>query len=115
MVSTRTSCSDRAETVGTSRAKVRVAAPLLMIDILRQLYSAARLSRARAFWSNDWNGESFMAIGLRDTVLGEDVMEDLRSVIRGCPPPMKIPEAGHFVQEYGEPIARAALEQFKLG
>jgi pimeloyl-ACP methyl ester carboxylesterase len=73
------------------------------------------MSRARAFWSNDWNGESFMAIGLRDTVLGEDVMEDLRSVIRGCPPPMKIPEAGHFVQEYGEPIARAALEQFKLG
>ncbi len=72
-------------------------------------------SRARSFLSNDWAGESFMAIGLRDSVLGEDVMEDLRGVIRGCPDPMKIPEAGHFVQEYGEPIARAALEHFKIG
>jgi pimeloyl-ACP methyl ester carboxylesterase len=73
------------------------------------------MSRARAFWSNDWKGESFMAIGMRDGVLGEDVMEELRTVIRGCPPPMKVAEAGHFVQEYGEPIARAAIEQFGIG
>jgi pimeloyl-ACP methyl ester carboxylesterase len=71
--------------------------------------------RARKFWSNDWSGESFMAIGLRDAVLGEPVMDELRSVIRGCPEPMKVAEAGHFVQEYGEPIARAALEHFGIG
>ena len=73
------------------------------------------MSRARTFWSNDWSGESFMAIGMRDGVLGEAVMEELRGVIRGCPEPLKLDDAGHFVQEYGEPVARAALAHFKLG
>ncbi len=70
--------------------------------------------RARRFWSEDWSGESFMAIGERDAVLGTPVMQELRSFIRGCPEPMLVPEAGHFVQEYGEPIARRALEHFGL-
>lgn len=70
--------------------------------------------RARKFFSEDWAGESFMAVGLRDAVLGADVMKELRGVIRGCPEPMEVPEAGHFVQEYGEPIARAALAHFGL-
>jgi len=71
--------------------------------------------RARKFWANDWTGDSFMAVGMRDGVLGEPVMAELRSQIRGCPEPMKVAEAGHFVQEYGEPIARKALEHFGLG
>jgi pimeloyl-ACP methyl ester carboxylesterase len=71
--------------------------------------------RARKFWSNDWTGESFMAVGMRDGVLGEPVMQELRGIIRGCPEPMKIEEAGHFVQEYGEPVARRALAQFGIG
>jgi pimeloyl-ACP methyl ester carboxylesterase len=66
--------------------------------------------RARAFFANEWRGESFMAIGLRDPVLGKPVMEELRGVIRGCPPALELPEAGHFVQEWGEPVARAALQ-----
>jgi len=71
--------------------------------------------RARKFWSNDWDGDSFMAVGLRDGVLGGPVMRELRDTIRGCPEPMEIPEAGHFVQEYGEPIARRALAHFGIG
>ncbi len=70
--------------------------------------------RARAFWSTEWTGESFMAIGMRDGVLGKDVMEDLRGMIKGCPEAMDVAEAGHFVQEYGGPIARAALTHFGL-
>ncbi len=70
--------------------------------------------RARKFLANDWQGESFMAVGLRDPVLGKPVMEELRSTIRGCPPPLEIPEAGHFVQEWGEPVARQALATFGL-
>ena len=70
--------------------------------------------RAREFWSNTWEGESFMAIGLRDAVLGEDAMAFLRGLIRNCPEPMKIPEAGHFVQEYGEDIAKRALAHFGI-
>lgn len=68
--------------------------------------------RARRFWSEEFDGPSFMAVGLRDAVLGEDVMRELRKHIRGCPEPMLVPDAGHFVQEYGEPIARAALKHF---
>jgi haloalkane dehalogenase len=68
--------------------------------------------RARDFWTNDWRGESFMAIGLRDPVLGKRVMEELRATIRGCPPALELPEAGHFVQEWGEPVAKAALAAF---
>lgn len=64
---------------------------------------------ARAFWAQEWKGPSFMAVGAADSVLGPPVMEALRRTIRGCPEPMMIAEAGHFVQEWGEPIARAAL------
>jgi pimeloyl-ACP methyl ester carboxylesterase len=69
--------------------------------------------RARSFWANDWRGESFMAIGLRDPVLGKPVMEELRRTIRGCPPALELPEAGHFVQEWGEKVAHAALGAWK--
>ncbi len=69
--------------------------------------------RARAFWSSEFDGPSFMAVGLRDVVLGEPVMRELQKSIRGCPEPMLLPEAGHFVQEWGEPVARAALAHFE--
>jgi pimeloyl-ACP methyl ester carboxylesterase len=73
------------------------------------------MKRARAFYQESWTGESFMAIGMRDGVLGPPVMKALREQIRGCPEPMEVAEAGHFVQEFGEPIARAALEHFGIG
>ena len=73
------------------------------------------MKRARSFYRDTWAGESFMAIGMRDGVLGPDVMNELRSMIRGCPEAMEVPEAGHFVQEYGDPIARAALAHFGIG
>lgn len=70
--------------------------------------------RARAFWSRDWTGESFMAIGMQDPVLGPASMRFLRSFIRNCPEPMEVAEAGHFVQEWGAPIAAAALQRFGI-
>jgi pimeloyl-ACP methyl ester carboxylesterase len=67
-------------------------------------------SRAAAnFWSQDWNGPSFMACGAADPVFPPAHMEALRSQIRGCPPAMIIAEAGHFVQEWGGPVAERAL------
>ncbi len=75
----------------------------------------AALSRdAQTFWRERWVGESFMAIGMLDPVLGPPVMQSLSRTIRGCPPPLELPEAGHFVQEWGAPIARAALAHFRL-
>lgn len=67
---------------------------------------------AAAWWSNSWTGQSFMAVGDADPVLGPPQMAVLRSLIRGCPEPMMIAGGGHFVQEWGEPIARAALAAF---
>jgi haloalkane dehalogenase len=73
---------------------------------------AALSRRARAWWTNEWRGKSFMAIGAADPVLGEPAMLRLLEIIRGCPPPMVLKEAGHFVQEWGEEVARAALTAF---
>jgi pimeloyl-ACP methyl ester carboxylesterase len=70
---------------------------------------AALSRRARDFWRDTWSGRSFMAIGMKDPVLGPPVMMGLHKIIRGCPPPMQVADGGHFVQEWGEPIARAAL------
>jgi pimeloyl-ACP methyl ester carboxylesterase len=75
---------------------------------------AALSRRARQWWSNDWGGESFMAVGMKDPVLGPPVMARLRQSIRNCPPPLEVAEAGHFVQEWGESIAAAALKAFRL-
>ncbi|MBT8472621.1 MAG: alpha/beta fold hydrolase [Marinicaulis sp.] len=69
---------------------------------------------ARQFWMNDWNGESFMAVGMQDPVLGPKVMKMMRMLIKGCPEPMELEDAGHFVQEWGEPVAKAALEKFGI-
>lgn len=67
---------------------------------------------AQAFWSRDFKGKAFMAIGEADMVLGPPVMEDLRRFLPTCPEPLRIPEAGHFVQEWGGPVAEAALTSF---
>ncbi|MFI4998515.1 MAG: haloalkane dehalogenase [Reyranellales bacterium] len=70
----------------------------------------AALSRqARDFWRERWTGKSLMAIGMKDPVLGPPEMRALHGLIRNCPPPIEIAEGGHFLQEWGEPIARAAV------
>jgi tRNA(adenine34) deaminase len=73
---------------------------------------AAVSRQARAFWSDAWAGRTMMAIGAQDPVLGLPVMQALRAGIRGCPEPMVLEAAGHFVQERGEPVARAAVGYF---
>lgn len=75
---------------------------------------AAVSREAAAFWRERWQGQSFMAIGMADPVLGEAAMLPLQRLIRGCPEPMRIAEAGHFVQEWGGPVAYAALRHFGL-
>jgi tRNA(adenine34) deaminase len=55
-----------------------------------------------------------MAIGQQDPVLGEPVMRQLAALIRGCPEPLLLPEAGHFVPEHGAGLAREACARFGL-
>lgn len=64
------------------------------------------------FWTEEWSGPTFMAVGAKDPVLGPPVMAMLAQVIRGCPEPMVIEDAGHFVQEAGDRIAPAVLAAF---
>jgi pimeloyl-ACP methyl ester carboxylesterase len=68
--------------------------------------------RAAEFFRTRWTGPTFMAIGMRDPVLGPPVMQALAQTIRGCPPPLELPRAGHFVQEHGQEVAEAALAAF---
>ena len=67
---------------------------------------------ALRYLSTQWHGESFMAIGMQDPVLGPDIMYALHSKIKNCPPPLEIPDGGHFVQEWGHEIATAALRHW---
>ena len=75
---------------------------------------AALSCEAMDFWRERWTGESFMAIGMQDPVLGPPVMQSLARTIRGCPPPLEVREGGHFLQEWGAPVAQAALHHFRL-
>ena len=74
---------------------------------------AAISRRARDWWKNAWKGESFMAIGAKDPVLGPPVMNELRKIIRNCPEPYVHSEGGHFLQEWGDVVAREALQRWK--
>ncbi len=93
------------------RASTRAFPP--MVPEFEQSDGAKESRRAREFWRNEWRGVSLMAIGQRDPVLGEPTMRALNGEISGSLEPMILPEAGHFVQEHGEPIAHRAVEVFK--
>jgi haloalkane dehalogenase len=70
----------------------------------------AEAEAAVRYWREEWSGKSFMAIGAKAPDM--DDMQTLRSQIRGCPKPLIVTEADHFVPEWGEPVARAALRSF---
>jgi haloalkane dehalogenase/tRNA(adenine34) deaminase len=73
---------------------------------------AALSRRARDWWGSAWDGQAFMAVGMTDPVLGPPAMRMLRGQIRGCPPPLELETAGHFVQEAGAVIVEAAMRHF---
>lgn len=94
----------------TFKAGVRRFPELVMTD--PDMEGVETSKRAAAWWQNKWNGASFMAVGVQDPVLGPNQMETLRATIKNCPEPMMIEDGGHFVQEWGEPIARTALTRW---
>ncbi|HEX7889245.1 MAG TPA: tRNA adenosine(34) deaminase TadA [Ramlibacter sp.] len=85
----------------------------LMVPDKPEAPGAAISRQARDFLSRQWKGRSLMFVGAQDPVLGVPVMEALRQQIRGCPEPIVLPHAGHFVQEQGEEIARTAVGYFR--
>jgi pimeloyl-ACP methyl ester carboxylesterase len=81
-----------------------------IVPIEKDMEGADVGRRAGAFWSGEWDGPIFMAVGEKDPVLGPPVMAMMRMILKGCPEPLMLPNAGHFVQEHGDVVARAALE-----
>jgi haloalkane dehalogenase len=92
------------------KAGVRAFPKLVMTS--PEMPGVAESKAARDFWSNEWTGQTFLAHGAADLVFRAEQMAVLRAAIRGCPPPMVIPEAGHFVQEWGAQVAESALRAF---
>lgn len=99
---------DRSYRAGARRfpALVPVAPDMDGVDVSR---------RAAEFLRERWAGQTFMAIGMQDPVLGPPVMGALAALIRGCPAPLELPGAGHFVQEQGREVAEAAVAAFGPG
>jgi haloalkane dehalogenase len=90
------------------KAGARVFPELVMVEPMME--GVAESEAALRFWREEWAGQSFMAIGAKDP--DARAMHTLRRQIRGCPEPLVLSEAGHFVPEWGEPVARAALRSF---
>ena len=53
-----------------------------------------------------------MAIGMKDPVLGPPAMRALHAIIRNCPTPLELADAGHFTQEAGAVIVEKAMASF---
>jgi len=83
--------------------------PQLVPDAL-DAGGAALSRRARQWWQAAWTGRTAMVIGMTDPVLGPPVMRALAATIRGCPPPIEVAEAGHFVQEWAPLFMPRALD-----
>ena len=92
------------------RAATRVFAA--MVPEFPDSDGAAVSRQARDFWRTSWRGQTMMAVGKQDPVLGLPAMQLLRSWIRDCPKPMVLEQAGHFVQEHGAGIAQEAIRVF---
>ena len=84
----------------------------LMVPTLAGSDGAAISRQAKGFWRQRWTGQTLMAVGAQDPVLGLEVMRDLQAIIRGCGQPLVLEEAGHFAQEHGEQIASRAVQFF---
>ncbi|VAW03984.1 hypothetical protein MNBD_ALPHA05-1136 [hydrothermal vent metagenome] len=59
-------------------------------------------------------GDSFMATGIARPGAWTTGNASVAKIIRNGPEPMEVADAGHFVQEWGAPIAKAALEKFGI-
>lgn len=90
------------------KAGVRTFPELAMVEF--DMEGVAEARAAVRFWAEEWSGRSFMAVGAKDADV--EAVLGLRAVIRGCPEPMILPDVGHFVQEDGQAVSRAALRSF---
>lgn len=65
-----------------------------------EMEGAAEAKKAVRFWTEEWSGQSFMAIGAKAP--DADAMHALRSQIGGCPAAPVLPEADHSYRNGAE-------------
>ncbi|WP_300533623.1 haloalkane dehalogenase [uncultured Mameliella sp.] len=66
--------------------------------------------RAARWWASEFQGDSFMAVGEQDKLIPPWLMMRMHEILGLTRPPLRLPNAGHFVQEtHGAEVARAAL------
>ena len=66
--------------------------------------------RAARWWASEFQGDSFMAVGEQDKLIPPWLMKRMHEILGLTRPPLRLPDAGHFVQEtHGVEVARAAL------
>lgn len=82
-----------------------------LVPVSPDMQGVETSKQAAAYWSQ-FTGKSFMAIGAADPVLGVDAMMKMHALIKNCPEPMIIKDGGHFIQEWGADIAKAAIASF---
>ena len=69
------------------------------------------VSKQAAKWfASQWQGDTFMAVGMQDVVITPETMQWLHGVLQVKHEALLLPNAGHFVQETGAEVAQAALE-----
>ena len=113
-VSNRASAGVYADKSGPVLVELLRSAGCDVVDGPQVIPDGAAVSRqARDFLATAWSGQTLMVVGAQDPVLGLPVMQALRAQIRGCPEPVVLPQAGHFVQEHGEAIAARAVGYFR--
>ena len=72
--------------------------------------------RAARWWSSEFQGDSFMAVGEEDKLIPPWLMKRMYEILGLSRPPLILPGAGHFVQEtHGTQVARAALAAWAEG
>jgi tRNA(adenine34) deaminase len=73
----------------------------------------ADISReASSFLQSKWFGKTLLAVGAQDPMLGAEKMVQLEQTIQGCPAIVRLENAGHFVPEWGEQLAKSAIHYF---
>lgn len=75
----------------------------------------AVMQSALQFWRQEWAGQSLLVVGAQDPRVSVHDMETLQTLIRGCPPPWVLEQAGHFVPEVGTLVAERAVSYFERG
>lgn len=96
------------------KAGVRRFPNIVMTDPEMQGVDVSKRAKAMYETSDKFKAEDvFVAVGMKDPVLGPPMMRQLVKMWKNGYMWTEVSEAGHFVQEWGEEVARKVIEAFE--